>query len=93
MTDLEPDAPAWLTPREAGEVLRVSARHVRRLIEADLLAATDLRVPGAARPVWRIRRESVDELLVLRSNAEGQDGHWLNRGPVRWDLTIEEFSE
>ena len=82
-----------LTTAEAAALLRCSDRHVRRLIDAEVLAASDISVPGSPRPVWRIRSEAVSDLLTFREAARGLDGHDREGGRVNWTLAVEEHHE
>ena len=82
--------PQWLTPRQVGEILQCTARHVRRLISDELLQAVDLRRPGCERARWRVSAASVSEVLWLRMNDNGLQGHGREGGRVSWDLAIEE---
>ena len=84
---------ALLTTAEAARLLHCSDRHVRRLIDAEVLAASDIRVPGSPRPAWRVRRESIEDLLLLRENGSGLDGQTINQGPIEWAVSVEEMQD
>jgi excisionase family DNA binding protein len=60
------DADAMLTPDEAAQYLKVSTEQVRSLIRRGLLAAVNLGT-GSKRPLYRIKRNALEDFLSDRS--------------------------
>ena len=57
------DPATWLTPEEAGNLLRVSAEHIRAMIRAGRLEAVNLAI-GKKRPLYRIRAIALDKIVA-----------------------------
>ena len=49
----------WLKTREAAERLSLSPDQVLRLIDGDVLPATNFASPGATRAEWRIKESDI----------------------------------
>jgi excisionase family DNA binding protein len=58
-----------LTPKEAGDRLRCSEKHVYRLIARGLLRAVDIAQPGSRKPKTRIRSDDLDAYIDASTRA------------------------
>ena len=79
-----PRAEALLTPEEAAAYLKVSAEQVRSLIRRGLLPATNVGT-GSKRPLYRIKRQALEDFLTDRTQESGSTSvrRFRPRPPVR----------